>query len=213
MNSESILQVIDAVPEYIKYIYPGYVTIYVYLFLRGKTLKDNSYVIVKSIAISYLYLSTIEGLRENEWMRMKFNCIFQGLPYSMKLNICLIVLSVLGAYVAYRIVISERVRALLSLFKINTTFYDNEIEVLANFDEGAWLCVYLNDDTIVYEGTLAEKELEEGKRKYLCLRKYYKYYLDDSGKPKEPYIDDNGEEYEEAVVIFYDSIKRIEKRA
>lgn len=42
MSADDILKIIAALPEYIKYIYPGYLSIYLYLFFRGKTLKDNN---------------------------------------------------------------------------------------------------------------------------------------------------------------------------
>ena len=84
--------------------------------------------------------------------------------------------------------------------------------MLADFDKGAWLCVYLKNDNVVYEGSLGMKELEDGKRKYICLTNYYKYILDDNGMPIEPYIEDHGDCCDEIVLIFYDDIKRIEKR-
>ena len=55
-------------------------------------------------------------------------------------------------------------------------------------------------------------ELESDKRQYICLNSYYKYFLSKKGKPKEPYIEDHENEPEETVVIFYDDIKRIERR-
>ena len=41
MRADDIMEIIDKLPEYIKYIYPGYLTIYTYYFMRGKTLQDN----------------------------------------------------------------------------------------------------------------------------------------------------------------------------
>ena len=54
--------------------------------------------------------------------------------------------------------------------------------------------------------------MEADKRQYICLNAYYKYFLGANGKPCEPYIEDHGTEPDEKVMIFYDSIKRIEKR-
>ena len=116
------------------------------------------------------------------------------------------------AYIFYRIAISKHICRILEFFKVRTTFYDNEIEALANFDDGAWLVVYLKDDSVVYEGSLGAKELDPDKRQYICLNSYYKYFLNEEGKPKEPYIEDHADEPDETVVIFYESIKRIEKR-
>ena len=84
--------------------------------------------------------------------------------------------------------------------------------MLADFNEGAWLVVYLKDDDVVYEGALGPKELEAERKRYICLNGYYKYFLGEDGKPVEPYIEDYEKNTKETVMIFYDSIKRIEKR-
>lgn len=185
---------------------------YTYLFLRGKTIKDNSYIIMKSIAISYIYLWVLEWIKDIECLNNIEDIIFKSVPYELKQSICLVILGIVFPYVFYRIITLKKTQTFLSKLKIQTTFYDNEIEMLAEFNEGAWLCVYLNNDEVVYEGSLGNKELDDDKRKYICLNSYYKYLLDEEGKPKDPYIEDHEKEPEETVMIFYDSVKRIEKR-
>ncbi|MCI8374847.1 MAG: hypothetical protein HFI29_05340 [Lachnospiraceae bacterium] len=212
MSADDILKIIQGIPEYIKYIYPGYLTVYAYYFLRGKTLKDSNYILIKAITISYLYIILIEGIGNISWISIAVNWIFSNASYEIKLNMSLLLVSIIFAYVAYRLVVSKKLNKVLGKLKINTTFYENEMEVLADFDKGAWLCVYLKDDEVVYEGSLGYKELDEDKRKYICLNAYYKYFLDKNGKPKEPYVEDYENEQEQTVLIFYDSIKRIEKR-
>ncbi len=212
MSADDILKIIAALPEYIKYIYPGYLSIYLYLFFRGKTLKDNNYIFVKAIAISYIYAWLIQWLRQSVFLSGIVNVILFNAPGELKQNLCLLILSVSIAYIFYRIAISKHICRILEFFKVRTTFYDNEIEALANFDDGAWLVVYLKDDSVVYEGSLGAKELDPDKRQYICLNSYYKYFLNEEGKPKEPYIEDHADEPDETVVIFYESIKRIEKR-
>lgn len=69
MSADDILKIIAALPEYIKYIYPGYLSIYLYLFFRGKTLKDNNYIIVKAIAISYIYVWLMQWLAQSVFLR------------------------------------------------------------------------------------------------------------------------------------------------
>jgi hypothetical protein len=212
LNADEILKIIQSLPEYIKYIFPGYLSMYTYLFLRGKTIKDNSYIIMKSIAISYIYLWVLEWIKDIECLNNIEDIIFKSVPYELKQSICLVILGIVFPYVFYRIITLKKTQTFLSKLKIQTTFYDNEIEMLAEFNEGAWLCVYLNDDEVVYEGSLGNKELDDDKRKYICLNSYYKYLLDEEGKPKDPYIEDHEKEPEETVMIFYDSVKRIEKR-
>lgn len=212
MNADDILKIIQALPEYIKFIYPGYLSIYVYLFLRGKTIKDNNYIFVKAMAISYIYLWLIEWLKHLKVLKVIVNFCFFNAPYELKQNACLIALAALTAYIFYRIAVSKRISCVFSKLGINTTFYDNEIEMLADFNDGAWLVVFLKDDNVVYEGSLGCKELDDDRRKYICLNSYYKYLLDNRGKAEKPYIANHDKEPKESVMIFYDSIKRIEKR-
>lgn len=197
MSAEDILQIIEAVPQYIVYVYPGYLTIYCYYFLRGRTLRETNAVLVKALAISYIYLCAVEN-----W----------NIPPGMEKNAVLIAISLVAAYISCRITKSRKIISVFNFLKINTTFYDNEMDTLAEFDRGAWLVVYLKDDDVVYEGSLGVKELEEGKRKYISLDRYWKYYLDVEGKPREPYIEDHSDNPGETAVIFYEDIKRVEKR-
>ncbi|MCC8025646.1 MAG: hypothetical protein LIP16_10150 [Clostridium sp.] len=197
MNADDILKIIKSVPEYITFIYPGYLTIYVYYFLRGKTLRDNNAIILKSIAISYIYITAIE--------------IF-GMNSEIARNVLLILMALLFSFCAYKLIKSSAVNRAFKQLGIITTFYDNEIETLSDFDKGAWLCIYLNDDNVVYEGTLGYKELEAEQRQYISLDGYRKYFIGDDGTPKEPYIADYSGCLNETVVIFYSSIKRIERR-
>lgn len=206
MNADDILKIIRAIPEYIVYVYPGYLTVYIYFFLRGKTLKDNNYIFLKAIAISYIHIAIID------WLKDIVDMSFLPVSQLLRENIFLILLAGIFAYIGYMITISKSVQKVLRCLNIRTTFHENEIEVLADFNKGAWLCIYLKDDDVVYEGSLGYKELEDEKRQYICLNAYYKYFLDNDGKPREPYAEDHEGNYNETVLIFYDSIKRIEKR-
>lgn len=55
MSVDDILKIIDSIATYIVYFYPGYISLYVYHFLKAKTLKDEKGTIAKSIVISFLY--------------------------------------------------------------------------------------------------------------------------------------------------------------
>ena len=186
MSAEEIKEIIQVIPECIIYIYPGYLTMFVFLFLRGKNIKEDNYIWIKVIAISYIYIA------------------FK--PFA-KYLICI---SIIVAYIWNRIIISDTMKWIFNKLKISTTFYDNEFEMLSDFNKGAWIRVYLKDDAVVYEGSLGCKELEDGKQRYISLQGYYKYLLQD-GKPVEPYIEDNSSNPQIEVIIFYDSIKRIER--
>lgn len=118
MNADDILRIVDALPEYVKYIYPGYLSIYVYLFFRGKTLRDNNYIFVKAIAISYIYIWLVNWIGESERLRRIMNVVFLGAPRELKQNICLLIVSVGVAYIFYRITISHKICEILERLKI-----------------------------------------------------------------------------------------------
>lgn len=198
MSAAEIIQVIDVIPGYITYIYPGYLTIYIYLFFRAKSLLDSKAVFFKAIGISFIYIQFLELFHIRN-------------PFAF--NLILIAISVGIAYIAYLFVKSETVSKILKIFEIETTYWDNEIEALQGFDHGAWIVIYLNNDDVVYEGYIDFKELEEGKRQYICLSQYRKYQLEKDGRPKKPYLEEHDSEIDEKVVVFYKDIKRIEKRA
>ena len=197
MGADDIIKIIDAIPQYIRYVYPGYLAMFIFCFLRGTTLRETKAVLVKAIAISYI-----------------FTVILSLIPLETEIaeNAVLIVMSVILPYIAYLFGTFRWVKWVLRHLKVNTTLWSNEMESLIGDDNCGWLVVYLKDDNVVYEGSLGNRELEAGRRQFITLEAFYKYRLDKKGYPKEPYIEDHEGNYEEKVVIFYDSIKRIEKR-
>lgn len=197
MGADDIIKIIDAIPQYIRYVYPGYLAMFIFCFLRGTTLRETKAAIVKAIAISYI-----------------FTVILNLIPLKTEIaeNVALIAMSVILPYIAYLFGTFRWVKWVLRHLKVNTTLWSNEMESLIGDDNCGWLVVYLKDDDVVYEGSLGNRELEDGRRQFITLEAFYKYRLDKEGYPIEPYIEDHEGNYEEKVVIFYDSIKRIEKR-
>lgn len=193
---KDLITLFDILPNYLVYVYPGYITIYLYLFFRSKSITDSKGVIVKSVVISYIYVSILSSL--------ELSLIEQ--------NAILILSSCVLAYISFRITKSKTVKKILHKLGIYTTFYDNSIDALKKGNTGAWLCVYLKDSDIVYEGSLGNQELEPNRKNYITLTGYWKYRLDANGKPQHPYIEEYDDDHEEEVLIFWDEIKRIEKR-
>lgn len=205
MAVENILKIIDSLAEYIVYFYPGYMTIYIFYFLRAKTLKDENKVIAKAVVISFIYKLFVD--------KVPLDKLSQGrIPLDSQIiyHVLLILIAVIVPYIGYRMQNSEKIIGIFNLLKITTRFEDNEIDILDNQEISAWLKVYMQDEKIVYEGFLGDKELESGKRQFISLRKYRKYILGDDGRPKEPYIEEHDSD-DDVVVIFYNQIKTIEK--
>ena len=201
MDKELLMFLLNELPKYISLFYPGYITIYLYFFFCGKNFKDSSWIVAKTIFISYLYNIACRSILE------------KSEHYSeMNMNVALLVLAIAIGVVAAKIRDSKKFEEILNRIKDDTVFQEDEFEILRNEDRSAWVCIYLKGSNVVYEGSLGNRELEAGRRQFITLEAFYKYRLDKKGYPKEPYIEDHEGNYEEKVVIFYDSIKRIEKR-
>ena len=195
MSVDEIITLIDELANYIDYLYPGYITIFLYLFFKAKTLKDEKGVVVKSIVISFLYKLIIK----------EESCLSSIAYHSM-----LVGMSVFVAYIGYWLQTREEVLNFLEFFGIYTRFEEEAISLLDNEDISAWVKVYLKDENIVYEGSLGPRELEEGKRTFITLLSFRRYAVDENGlkkdKSEESYNTDDNK-----VLIYFDDIKRVEK--
>lgn len=206
MNADDIIKIIEKLPEYIKLVYPGYITIYLFYFFRAITIKDNKAIILKAVILSYIYNVLID-----ETCTLFF--IKGNLGYVFVENILLMILSIIIAYLSYSLTRSKKVRTILEKFNIYTTFSSNEIdEMECQSTNGTWIVVYLKDSDIVYEGFIVNKEMEPDKDRYIALAMYRKYTIDTNGKPVTPYIDDYSKNCNEKVVIYYRQIALFEVR-
>jgi hypothetical protein len=206
LNADEVIKIIEKLPEYIKLIYPGYITVYLYYFFKAFTLKDNKAIILKAIILSYIYNIVTSELCDVFYI----NGI---LGYEFVENILLIIFSVTVAYFSYRLTTCKLLRNMLDRLNIRTTFSSNEIEEMeSQSSDGTWLVVYLKESNIVYEGYIVNKEMEPEKERYIALSRYRKYTVDANGKPVTPYIDDCANNCKEKVVIYYNQISRFEIR-
>lgn len=197
MELNDIEKLIQMIPEYIEYVYPGFLLMYLFQFFKGRSTMVTKETIMVAICMSYV-------------MKLLFHSSDRTATAN---NILMIVCALVIAYIAYRITESDKTVSALRWLKIYTTFDENEIDVLVGESNAAWLCVYLKDENLVYEGSLGPKEMEKGEERFITLEAYYKYRLNEQGNPIEPYIEDHDGDYEEKVVIRFDDIKRIEKRS
>lgn len=196
MSAEDILTILDSIATYIIYFYPGYITLYIYYFLKAKTLQDEKGTVAKAIVLSFLYKT----------------CVDRFLNVSdIRYHVMLILIAIIVPYIAHRLQKSSVLRNIFNALGIDISMEENEIDILDTGEFSSWLKVYLRDSELVYEGYLGDRELESGKKRFISLKKYRKYILDTNGKPSEPYIEEN-ETDDDIVIIYYDDIERIEKK-
>jgi len=211
VNPDDIIQIINEIPKYICYIYPGYITMYLYYYFHSLTLEDTTGKLLKSIAISYFYVVIIK------WMfglvnRIPFINIIDDVN-GVLFNVFLIIFSITVPCIVNLLEKSDKfdedAKKIKSILKINTSFAKNEIEVIQKkYNDTIWIYVYMKDSNLMYEGSLTEKELEDCRTKFFCLSKYRKYLLLDNGEKKK--LADYSNDEKEKVLIYFDRISHFE---
>lgn len=211
MSADDIIKIIDEIPKYICYIYPGYITMYLYYYFHSLTLEDTTGKLLKSIAISYFYVVIIK------WMfglvnRIPFINIIDDVN-GVLFNIFLIIFSITVPCIVNLLEKSDKfdkdAKKIKSILKINTSFAKNEIEVIQKkYKDTIWIYVYMKDSDLMYEGSLTEKELEDCRTKFFCLSKYRKYLLQKDGRKKK--LKDYSDDEKEKVLIYFEQISHFE---
>lgn len=196
MSADDVLKILDSIARYIVYFYPGYITLYVYNFIKAKTLKDEKGTIIKAVVLSFLYKTCIDKLQISSEIAYHF---------------WLILISVVVPYMADFLQKKKALKNILEFLNIPTSLEENEIDMLETEKTSPWLRVYMRDRKFIYEGYLGNRELEEGKRCFISLKQYEKYVLDQNGIP-ESLCTEKNETDDDVVVIYYDDIMIIEKK-
>ena len=164
MTAQDILSLINALPQYMIYLYPGYITIYVYLFLEAKSMQDSKGILLKSICISFLYKIGLDNIAHRFCIHLDDS--------KMLYHIFMILICCIVAFIIWKIQYIKAFQNLLKRIGIDTKFEGDGIDILDNGSQAAWLKVYLKSGNVVYEGFLGERELEEGKHKFIILKGY-----------------------------------------
>lgn len=208
MTTEELISIINILPQYVCYIYPGYISLYLYYYFHSLTLDESKAKVVKSVAISYLYIivlkEVIKQINRIPYIEVKNE--ISGVLF----NVFLIFISILIPYISY--ILEKKCKILSSVKRklgINTSFAKNEIEALQRkYNDTIWIYVYMKDSKIMYEGSLTEKEMEESRTKFFCLSKYRKHLLMNDGRKKK--LADYSNDEKEKVLIYFDMISHFE---
>ena len=211
MKPEDVIKIIDEIPKYICYIYPGYISMYLYYYFKALTLDDTTGKLLKSIAISYIYVVFVQGCFNliNRLPNVNINTDAKSASF----NITLLIVAVFVPCIVNKVQKCQKLRKPIKQIKkwlnIETTSARNEIEVLqAKYNDTIWIYIYMKDSPIMYEGSLTEKEMEDCKTKFFCLSKYRKYLIRDNGSKQ--ILADYSDDEKEKVVIYFDRISHFE---
>lgn len=194
---QDILTFIDVLPDYIILFCPGYITIYIYFFFSGKRINDTQWLIAKAVCLSYIYINIIPK-------DIKIKCLTIPQIY------VLLGIGVGVGIIAARIHDSSFYDSILTLIKSDRSYGHSEFDIICSKDESVWVHVHLKNSSIVYEGSITAEELEADVRRYIILSGYRKYMFSKENKKK--YLEDNSEDNEKSVIIYYDEIQLVEKK-
>lgn len=209
MTVKEISEIIELLPMYLCYIYPGYITMFLFYYFRALTLSDTKAKVIKSIVLSYLYI-----IMSRCYIIPRLNalaCFNISNQYdSLEFNIVLIILAVVVPYLIYMFLYKNGLmEKILRKLGIETTMDRNEIQMLQRkYSDNIWIYVYLKNGNIMYEGSLTEQELEHGKSRFFCLSKYRKRLIKTNGKLKT--LADYSQDEKEKVLIYFDQISHFE---
>ena len=180
-----IQEILKYLELYFIYLYPGFITIFFYSFTKVKSLKFNKTLIMTSVIISYIYVLIYRWIRG-------FNTL---LDFNVIDYIIILFISIIIPFVWHWISRSKWIEPLLNKLNINTTIETNVWDYIHYRDkdkEGIVLKLFLDNNDIMYEGSLRYHESDINKKQTICLSGYRRY-IKENGKyvVKQDYNNDN----------------------
>lgn len=195
----TIKEVIEVLDKYFIYLYPGFISLYIFYFSKDRKMKGNINTIITSVIISYIYILIYRTLCG----RPVDN--FKDIDY-----VILLIVSIILPVILYRICKLEQMEHILEKIGFNTSLEDDVWAYIQSRDkkkEGIVLKVFLDDKNLMYEGCLRYRESNGVKEKTICLSGYRRYIKDgEKYYVKQDYNNDNSR----WVLIDISSITRSE---
>ena len=201
---DGIKELLEIIEQYIVYVYPGFITIVLYRLAISKSVEENKNTFIKSIIISYLYTIPIS--------------YFSGLsPY--KFTMCqhtfLLIISVLIPIIWNKIIHIKIFKNFIRMIGIKTEIYDNLMDIMFYKENGTvWVRVYLDEQKVMYEGSLRHYESDINTKHQLILTGYSQYnYNEKTHKYDEilyDYTSDSASKEKQWIRILEKNITRME---
>lgn len=183
--SDLIQEILQILEQYFIYLYPGFVTIFIYLFTKAKSMKMDKILIISSIVISYVYVLIYRLIKGYNGLSD-----FKGYDY-----VIILLISILCPLIWHSISRSKWIEPVLNSININTTIENNVWDYIHYRDKdkkGIVLKVFLDDKDIMYEGSLRYHESDIAKKQTICLSGYRRYVKENGTfVAKQDYNNDN----------------------
>lgn len=199
MGILDLSQIIDELPNILMYICPGYITLWIHNSVIARKLEQNNYMIIKSIVLSYIYVMVAR------WV------------YFINPLIIVSIIAVICGVAFRKIITSKCFNKIVQFFGIDSTPHNDIIDRLRDIS-GTWFRVYLDAQSIMYEGYLRYDRMDVEDERVIALSGYIKYKIldkaiitEESGTFTElEIIEDFTCDNSKWIALKYDLVTRIE---
>lgn len=192
-------EIIKLLEKYFVYIYPGFTTIFIYHFTKARGTKLNKSTLGGCVVISYIYILLYSFVVKKE-----------VLQFSSGDYVILLIASIMLPIIWHWIRRSKGIEKILEKLKLNTTLEDTPwdyIQSRKKENEGIIVKIFLDDNGLMYEGSLRYRESDLEKEQAICLSGYRRYVKEDERYiPKLDYDNDQSR----WVLIYTKDITRAE---
>lgn len=176
----NIIDILNVINNYIVYIYPGLISLIVYSFIQGKPFEENKNTIIKSVAISFLYIILLQEL-----------IVFKPGDISgrdIKAHLILILSAVIFPYVLVKITGLKITKSFIRKIGIKSNVKNNPLDIALEYEKSVYISAYLDDYNVMYAGWLRNHTSDINEAKYIMLSHYVVYrYLEELNKYVEVY--------------------------
>lgn len=198
-TSEGIQELLEVLKQYIIYVYPGFITLVIYRFAMLKNIEENKNTFIKSIIISYLYTIPFQINKINP------------IDFEFKHHILIIIFAVLIPLIWNLIIRSDTFKKVIRFFKIKTEIYDNTMDIMFYKENGiVWVRAYMDEQKIMYEGSLRHYESDTNKEQQIILSGYRFYNYNTITQKYDLLVYDYSTNQKEWVRLLEKNITRME---
>ena len=167
MSLSTVFNSILALTLYFDYLVPGFISLFFFSFLRGKSFDESKKTLIKSVAVSYIYLSIYSFIFSRE--------VFE---FGVIDHIILIAAAFALPFILSKILKFKWFRLFMDKLGIDTELRDDILSVIKEKDtdgKGIVMKAYLDKYGLMYEGFLREHESDPEKPGFICLSGYRRY--------------------------------------
>ncbi|MDD3297866.1 MAG: hypothetical protein WCS98_02080 [Bacillota bacterium] len=174
---------INAIPHIMIYIVPGYIILKISHFQLSKKADHDQYILVKSLVVSFVFVSAGEAL---------WGYLFPGVQAlcNMAFRNTIIVSSAVAGFLWSKFLTSAFFERALYSLGIHKTLRSGIWGDVVDFEYGLWLMVYIPADRVVYAGKLRRYFETETIGNYVVFLSNYTLY-DYNAEVLKDYVGDN----------------------